>query len=139
MHITSYIISFLATWLICAMMRACMEGIFIETLPVAIIIGTIGWLVGEIVYLSLTISNKKNKKKQKGRFTYVRQNKGKSFRTNGEGYDDSTAYAALRKVQEEEQRIREVVNALHRVANIAGFRIDNRMTLTDIKTGKTYR
>ena len=62
MHITSYIISFLATWLVCAMIRACMEGIFIETLPVAIIIGTIGWLVGEIVYLSLTILNKKNKK-----------------------------------------------------------------------------
>ena len=34
----------------------------------------------------------------------MRHNKGKSFRTNGEGYDDSTAYAALRKVQEEEQR-----------------------------------
>lgn len=69
----------------------------------------------------------------------MRPNKRKSFRTNGEGYDDSTAYAALRKVQEEEQRIREVVNALHRVANIAGFKIDNRMILTDIKTGKTYR
>lgn len=69
----------------------------------------------------------------------MRHNKNKSFRTNGEGYDDSTAYAALRKVQEEEQRIREVVNALHKVANVAGFRIDNRMILTDIKTGKTYR
>ena len=30
----------------------------------------------------------------------MRQNKGKSFRTNGEGYDDSTAYAALKKVQD---------------------------------------
>ena len=69
----------------------------------------------------------------------MRRNKGKSFRTNGEGYDDSTAYAALRKVQEEEQRIREVVNALHRVANVAGFKIDNRMVLIDIKTRKIYR
>ena len=136
MHIVSYVIAFLATWLISSMIYACMEGIFIKTFPLALIISTVCWLVGEIVYLSLTISNKKNKK-QKGRFTYV--NKGKSFRTNGEGYNDSTAYAALRKVQQEEQRIREVVNALHRVANIAGFKIDNRMILTDIKTGKTYR
>ena len=66
-------------------------------------------------------------------------NKGRSFRTNGEGYDDSTAYAALRKVQQEEQRIRDVVNALHLVANIAPFKIDSRIILTDIKTGKTYR
>ena len=66
-------------------------------------------------------------------------NHKKTFRTNGEGYRDDTAYAAMRKVQEDEQRIREVVQALHRVANLAGFRIDNRMALVDIKTGKTYR
>ena len=136
MHIVSYIIAFLVSWLICSMTYACMEGIFIKTLPIAVIISTVCWLVGEIIYLSITISNKKNKK-QKGRFTYV--NKSKSFRTNGEGYDDSTAYAALRKIQKEEQRIREIVNALHRVANIAGFKIDNRIILTDIKTGKTYK
>lgn len=66
-------------------------------------------------------------------------NHRKSMHTNGEGYKDDTAYAAMRKVQEEEQRIREVVQALHRVASLAGFHIENRMTLVDIKTGKTYR
>ena len=39
-----------------------MEGIFIKMLPLALIISTVCWLVGEIIYLSLTISNKKNKK-----------------------------------------------------------------------------
>ena len=62
MYIVSYIIAFLASWLICAMICACMEGIFIKTLPIAVIISTVCWLVGEIIYLSIKISNKKNKK-----------------------------------------------------------------------------
>ena len=62
MHIVSYVIAFLATWFISSMIYACMEGIFIKTFPLALIISTVCWLVGEIVYLSITISNKKNKK-----------------------------------------------------------------------------
>lgn len=62
MHIVSYVIAFLATWLISSMIYACMEGAFIKMLPLALVISTVCWLVGEIVYLSITISNKKNKK-----------------------------------------------------------------------------
>ena len=59
MHIVSYVIAFLATWLISSMIYACMEGIFIKTFPLAIIVGTVCWLVGELVYNSIKISNKK--------------------------------------------------------------------------------
>lgn len=62
MHIASYVIAFLTSWLVCSMIYACMEGIFIKMLPLALIISTVCWLVGEIIYLSLAISNKKNKK-----------------------------------------------------------------------------
>ena len=62
MHIVSYIIAFLTAWFMCSMVYAYMEGIFIKTFPLALIISTVCWLVGEIVYLSITISNKKNKK-----------------------------------------------------------------------------
>lgn len=62
MHIASYVIAFLTSWLVCSMIYACMEGIFIKTLPIAVILSTVCWLVGEIIYLSITISNKKNKK-----------------------------------------------------------------------------
>ena len=62
MHIVSYIAAFLTSWLVCSMVYAYMEGAFIKMLPLALIISTVCWLVGEIIYLSLTISNKKNKK-----------------------------------------------------------------------------
>ena len=62
MHIASYIIAFLTAWFMCSMIYAYMEGIFIKTLPVALFVSTVSWLVGEIVYLSTkTQSKKKNK------------------------------------------------------------------------------
>lgn len=62
MHIASYIMAFLASWLICSMVYACVEGVFIKMLPLALALSTICWLIGEVVYLYITISNKKNKK-----------------------------------------------------------------------------
>ena len=62
MHIVSYIIAFLTSWLICSMVYACIEGVFIKMLPLALAISMICWLIGEVAYLSITISNKKNKK-----------------------------------------------------------------------------
>ena len=62
MHIVSYIIAFLTAWFMCSMVYAYMEAIFIKTFPLALIISTVCWLVGEIIYLSLAITNKKNKK-----------------------------------------------------------------------------
>ena len=62
MHIMSYVIAFLVSWLVCSMVYAYMEGAFIKTLPLALAISTISWLVGEIVHLSTKISNKKKNK-----------------------------------------------------------------------------
>ena len=62
MHIVSYIIAFLTSWLICSMVYACIEEAYKKMLPLAIAISTICWLIGEVVYLSITISKKKNKK-----------------------------------------------------------------------------
>lgn len=59
MHIVSYVIAFLATWLISSMIYACVEGVFIKMLPLAISLSTVCWLIGEVVYLSIKISNKK--------------------------------------------------------------------------------
>lgn len=62
MHIMSYVIAFLVSWLVCSMVYAYMKGAFIKTLPLALAISTISWLVGEIVHLSTKISNKKKNK-----------------------------------------------------------------------------
>lgn len=64
MHLFSYILAVLATWLICAMICAGAEGIFAKTFGIAAVIATFCWLVGEIIYLSLT-SFRKNKNKKK--------------------------------------------------------------------------
>ena len=69
MHIVSYIIAFLTAWFMCSMVYAYMEGAFIKTLPLALAISTICWLIGEAVYLSITISNKKNKNRKDGLHT----------------------------------------------------------------------
>ena len=65
MHIVSYIIAFLVAWFTCSMIYAYIEGIFIKTLPVALFVSTVSWLVGEIVHLSIKISNKKKNKNRK--------------------------------------------------------------------------
>ena len=62
MHIVSYIVAFLTAWFMCSMVYAYMEGVFIKMLPLALAISTICWLIGEIVYLSTKISNKKKNK-----------------------------------------------------------------------------
>lgn len=61
MHLFSYIISVLAIWLICAMICAGAEGIFAKTFGIAVVIATVCWLVGEIIYLSMA-RFRKNKK-----------------------------------------------------------------------------
>ena len=65
MHIVSYIIAFLTAWFMCSMVYAYMEDIFIKTFPVALFVSTVSWLVGEIVPLSIKISNKKKNKNRK--------------------------------------------------------------------------
>lgn len=62
MHLFSYIFVVITTWLIYAMICAGVEGIFANTFSTAVVIATVSWLVGEIVYFSRTISKKKKTK-----------------------------------------------------------------------------
>ena len=65
MHLFSYIAAVLATWLICTMICAGVEGIFSKTFGIAAVIATVCWFVGEIIYLSLTSFRKTNRKKSR--------------------------------------------------------------------------
>lgn len=58
---------------------------------------------------------------------------------NRSGLPDRTAYAAMKSISEEEQRISELVKVLKYIAEQAGFDITNRVELRDRRSGRTYR
>ena len=64
-------------------------------------------------------------------------------RKNTEGYDDPTAYHALKKVMREEsdpdRRLNALVAVLKYVINGAGFDLLNRIELRDRKSGRIFR
>lgn len=53
---------------------------------------------------------------------------------NKEGYSDPTAYEALRKIDEEDARY-----TIFYLCELAGFRIEGRIVLTDKRTGRIWR
>ena len=60
---------------------------------------------------------------------------------NQEGYDDPTTYTAMKNVDNDPEK-KEVVGllkVLNKIASYAGFYIENRIVLRNIKTGKTWR
>lgn len=64
----------------------------------------------------------------------------KDPRRNSEGYMDDTAYRALKKIDEdEEDRFHKLLYLIRDICELAGFRIEGRIVLTDKRTGKTWR
>lgn len=58
---------------------------------------------------------------------------------NNSGCNDPTAYAAIKLIADEEQRVGELVKALRIIARLAGFEIVNRVELRECRSGRTYR
>lgn len=60
-------------------------------------------------------------------------------RRNSEGYSDPTAYAALKHIEEEEERFRKLLYAIFDICELADFEIEGRIVLIDKRTGKVWR
>ena len=60
-------------------------------------------------------------------------------RKNSEGYSDPTAYAAMKKIAQEEDRFRKLRKAILNICDVAGFEIRSPLVLIDKKTGKAWR
>jgi hypothetical protein len=58
---------------------------------------------------------------------------------NAEGYLDPTAYEAIKNIDEEEARFHKLLNTIFYLCDLAGFRLEDRIVLTDKRTGKTWR
>lgn len=61
-------------------------------------------------------------------------------RRNHEHYMDLTAYDAIKKTStEEEDRFRDMLDIVKSVCKLAGFRIENRIIFTDLKTNRVWK
>ena len=50
-----------------------------------------------------------------------------------------TAYEAIKHADEDLEKIRKLMGCLHRVCELAGFSIEERVVLKDKHTGKIWR
>lgn len=60
-------------------------------------------------------------------------------RKNKEGYSDPTVYEALQKIDEEDARFHRLLDTIFYLCELAGFRIEGRIVLTDKRTGRIWR
>lgn len=60
---------------------------------------------------------------------------------NAEGYNDPTAGIAITYVEKdrEAERHRKLIGCLLRVCEMAGFRVEERIVVKDLRTGKVWR
>lgn len=62
----------------------------------------------------------------------------KDDKFNGSGCKDMTAYKALENIEAEE-RLRKFLKKVFKIAEYYGFHIDERIVVTDTRTGKKWR
>ena len=65
--------------------------------------------------------------------------KRRTFKTNGEGYSDPTAYRALKRVHEDERLVSDLIRITKELFERNGFHLENRIVLKDKLTGKIWR
>lgn len=66
----------------------------------------------------------------------------KDPRRNASGYLDLTAYEAIQNVEHEresEERFRKLLGHIFYVCELAGFHLEERIVVKDVKTGKVWR
>lgn len=58
---------------------------------------------------------------------------------NGSGCKDPTAAQAIKNTSEDQKRVGNLMNCLNYICKIAGFKIEGRVVLCDLETGKVWR
>lgn len=63
------------------------------------------------------------------------------LRKNGSGYSDPTAYNAIVNVDsaEDSERFYKLLDAIFGICELAGFHIEGRIVVRDLRTGKVWR
>ena len=63
----------------------------------------------------------------------------KDIRRNKEGYHDPTPYSVLKKEQRDEERFQRLLATIFYICENAGFHIEERLVIKDLRTGKIWR
>lgn len=58
---------------------------------------------------------------------------------NAEGYLDLTAYEAIKNTDSDDVRFNKLLHTIFYLCDLAGFKIEERIILSDRKTGKVWR
>lgn len=68
-------------------------------------------------------------------------NEDRNLRKNGSGYNDPTAYHALKNIHKDEGQDRHyrLIQTIICICDLAGFDVKGRIILKDRETGKTWR
>lgn len=61
------------------------------------------------------------------------------LKRNASGCYDPTAYEAIRKVDEEDEKFHKLLHTIFYICKLAGFEIEGRIVLTNVKTGRIWR
>ena len=64
---------------------------------------------------------------------------GEDLKRNSEHYSDPTAYTVLKKMDDEEARFHKLLNTIFYLCELAEFHLEERIVLTDRRTGRTWR
>lgn len=62
-----------------------------------------------------------------------------NLHVNAKGYRDPTAHYTLRKEVLEEERFHKLLYAVFDIVDLAGFEIEDRITLIDKRTGRVWK
>lgn len=61
------------------------------------------------------------------------------IKRNGDGYPDPTAYAVLKKEDEEYERFHKLLNTIFYICEMAEFHIEERIVIKDLRTGRIWK
>jgi hypothetical protein len=61
------------------------------------------------------------------------------FKKNSSGYSDPTAFEAVKNIDADTARFQKLLNTIFYICELAGFHIEERIVIRDLKTGKIYR
>ena len=63
----------------------------------------------------------------------------KNLHKNASGYYDPTAYRAIQNVEKDRDRLMKLLDVIFTICGYAGFHVEGRIPLRDLKTGKIWR
>ena len=61
------------------------------------------------------------------------------IRRNGSGYLDTTAYEAIKHVDEEAARFHKLLETIFNICELSGYHLEGRITVRDMETGRLWK